>query len=137
VALTSLIFIVCLRRFRGLGPGIVWLRQLPSRHALQHAVGVLDGVHVSVVAFNHVDGGSHLFGKEVHVYTFLQSQRGIRVPEAIGRARNALRAFAQIRFVQKIGNQTAVKSFCGLACDVGKYSVVRCRGLEIARMRSK
>ena len=81
-----------------------------------------------VVLLDHVDGGSHLLGKEIHVHAFLQAERGVGVPEAIGRARNALRAFAQLRFVQKIGNQTAVKSLCGLACDVGKYSVVRFRG---------
>jgi hypothetical protein len=74
-----------------------------------------------------MDGSSHLFGKEIHVHAFLQTERGVGVPEAISGARNALRSFAQIRFVQKIGNQTAVKSFCGLACDVGKYSFVRFR----------
>jgi hypothetical protein len=104
------------------------LRQLPSRHAPQHAVGVLDGVHVSVVAFNHVDGGSHLFGKEVHVYAFLQAEGCIGMAEVIGRARHVLCALAQIRLVQKVGNQRVVESFCGLACNVRKYSVVRCRG---------
>ena len=124
VALTSFAFVVCLCRFRRLRPGLVWLRQLPSRHALQHAVGVLDGVHVSVVAFNHVDGSSHLLGKEIHVHTFLQAERGIGVPEAIGRARDALSSFAQIRFVQKIGNQGTIQRLCRLARDIGKYSVI-------------
>ncbi len=44
-----------------------------TRHALQHTVGVLDRIYVSIVAFNHVDGGSHLLGKEIHVHAFLQS----------------------------------------------------------------
>jgi PLD-like domain len=60
-------FVMCLRRFRRLGLGVVRLRQLPTCHALQYAVGVLDGVHVSVVAFDHVNGSSHLLGKEIHV----------------------------------------------------------------------
>jgi hypothetical protein len=85
------------------------------------------------VAFNHVDGGSHLLGEEIHVHAFLQSQRGIGVPETIRRTRYALRAFAQLRFVQKIRNQGAIQCLRGLARDVGKYSV----SLEIARMRSK
>jgi hypothetical protein len=39
-----------------------------------------------------------------------------------------LRAFAQIRLVQKIGNQGIVETFFGLARDVGKYPVARFRG---------
>src|SRR5580700_7639127 len=81
-----------------------------------------------VVLLNHMDGSSHLLGEEIHVHAFLQSQRGIGVPEAIRRTRNTLRAFAQIRLVQKVRNQRAVKGFCRLARDVGKYSVVRFRG---------
>jgi hypothetical protein len=34
-------------------------------NALSHAVGVLDRVHVSIVAFNHVDRSSHLLGKDM------------------------------------------------------------------------
>ena len=96
---TSFGLIVSRCSFRRLGLGVVRLRQFPSRHALQHAVGVLDGVHMPVVLLNHVDGSSHLLGEEVHVHTFLQSERGVGMPEAIGRAWHALRAFAQIRFV--------------------------------------
>ena len=99
MALTSFTFVVCLCRFRRLRPDLVWLRQLPTRHALQHPVRVLNGVHVSIVAFDHVDGSSHLLGKKIHVHAFLQAERGIRVPETICRAWHALRAFAQIRFV--------------------------------------
>lgn len=59
------------------------------------------------------------------------------MPEAIGRARNALRAFAQIRFVQKIGNQTAVKSFAGLPMMLVNTLSSGVVALEIVRMRSK
>src|ERR1700679_2372185 len=103
-------------------------RTIPRPRRRKHTVGVLDGVHVSIVAFNHVDGSSHLLSEEIHVHAFLQSERGVGVPEAIRRTRNALRAFAQIRLVQEVGNQTAIKSFCGLARDVGEDSVIRLRG---------
>src|ERR1035441_1010908 len=83
VALTSFGFIVGLCRFRRLSLGVVRLRQFPSRNALQHTVGVLDGVHVSIVAFNHEDRSSHLLGEEIHVYSFLQSERGVGMPETI------------------------------------------------------
>ena len=126
-ALTSFRPIVNLCRLHRLGLAIVRLRQFPPRHPLQHAVGVLDGVHVSIVGFNHVDGSSHLLGKEIHVHAFLQSERSVGVPEAIGRARHALRAFAQFRFVQKVGNQLTVKSFFRLARGVGKDSIFRFR----------
>jgi hypothetical protein len=52
------------------------------------------------------------------------------MPEAIGRSRNALRSFAQLRFAQKIGDQEVVESLCGLAGDIGKYSVFRFRDFE-------
>jgi len=71
VALTSFAFIVCLRCFRCLGLGIVRLQHLPSRHALQHAVGVLDRIHMPVVLLNHMDGSFHLLGKKIHVHAFL------------------------------------------------------------------
>src|SRR6202789_192090 len=103
-------------------------RTIPRPRRRKHTVGVLDGVHVSIVAFNHVDGSSHLLSEEIHVHAFLQSERGVGVPEAIRRTRNALRAFAQIRLVQEVANQTAIKSFCGLARDVGEDSVIRLRG---------
>src|ERR1700678_1286489 len=120
VALTAFAFVVCLCRLRCLGLGLIRLWQLPSCHTLPHAVGVLDGVYMSIVAFNHVDGSSHLLGKEIHVHAFLQAERGIGVPEAIGGARNALRSFAQICFSQKIGNQGTIKCLSRLAGDVGK-----------------
>lgn len=121
-----------LRCFRRFSPGNVnfRVRQLPSHHALQHAVGVLDGVHMPVVFLDHVNGGSHLLGKEIHVYAFLQAERGVGMPEAVSGARHALRAFAQIRFVQKIGNQGIVESLCGLARDIGKDSILRLRGFR-------
>jgi hypothetical protein len=90
-------------------------------------VGVLDGVHVSAVAFNRVDGSSHLLSKEIYVHAFLQAEGCVGMPEAIGRARHALRALAEMCLVQEVGNQRAIKSFCGLACDVREYSVVRFR----------
>jgi len=108
VALTSFGFIVGLCRFRRPGLGVVRLWQLPSCHALQHAVGVLDGVHVSIVGFNHVDGSSHLLGQEIYVHAFLQPERGVGVTEAIGRARDALGAFAQFCFVQKMRGEDFV-----------------------------
>ena len=121
-----------LRRFRRFSSGNVHfrVRQLPSRHALQYTVGVLDGVHMPVVFLDHVNGSSHLLGKEIHIHAFLQSQRGIGMPEAISGARNALRSFAQIRFVQKIGNQRIVESLCRLARDIIKDSILwlRCFG---------
>jgi hypothetical protein len=88
-------------RFRRSLPGIIWLRvrQFPSRDALQHAVAVLHCVHMPVVLLNHLNGRSHLLGKEIHVHALLQPERGVGMPEAIGRALHALRAFAQIRLV--------------------------------------
>jgi hypothetical protein len=53
------------------------VRQLPFRHALQHAAGVIDRIHMPAVLLDHVDGGSHLPGKEINVYAFLQAERGI------------------------------------------------------------
>ena len=107
MALTSFVFIPSLSRLRRLGFGVIRgrLRQLPTRHALQHAVGVFDGVHMPVVAFNHVDRSSHLLGEEIHVQALLQSERRVGMPETIRRTRNALRAFAQICLVQKVRNQ--------------------------------
>ncbi len=101
VAMTSLgLDRVVVYRLRRLGPGIVRLRQLPSRHALQYAIGMLDRVHMPVVLFNHVDGSTHLLSEEIYVHAFPQPQRGVGVPEVgLCRARHALRAFAQIRFV--------------------------------------
>jgi len=81
--------------------------------------------------------GSHLLGKEIHVHAFLQSQCGVGVPEAIGRARHALRAFGQLRFVQKIGNQGLVESFAGLPVMLVNTLSSGSVALEITRMRSK
>jgi hypothetical protein len=47
------------------------MRQLPSRHALQHSVGMLDGVHMPIVLLDHVGGSTHLLRKKIYIYTFL------------------------------------------------------------------
>ena len=68
---------------------------LPTTHSLQHAVGMFDRVHMTIMVFDHLDRRSHLLGEEINVDTFAQAERGIGVAEAISRARNAVGAFPQ------------------------------------------
>lgn len=85
-ALTSLRFVVSLSGLRCFGLSIVLHLRLPACHPLQHAVRVLDRVHMPIVTFDHLHRSPRLLRQKVHVHTFLQPQRGIGVPEAIGRA---------------------------------------------------
>ncbi len=46
------------------------VHRFPAASPHQHAVGVLDGIHMAVVVFDHFDRGAHLFGQDIHVHAF-------------------------------------------------------------------
>ena len=56
----------------------------PAANAHQHAVGVLDGIHMSIMVFDHFDRGAHLFGKDINVHSLAKPECGVGVAEAIG-----------------------------------------------------
>ena len=66
-----------LDRLRRLGVGFgqclggVGHNGVPSLHAHQHAVGVLDGVHMAVMLLDHLNGRAHLLREEIHVHAHL------------------------------------------------------------------
>ena len=69
----------------------VW--HFPIIHTHQNAIRILDGVDMAVVLLDHLHRGAHLFGEQVHIHALAQSERGVGVPEAIGRAVGAKRPF--------------------------------------------
>lgn len=73
---------------------LVLIRAVPTHHALQHVVGGFDGIHMPVVALDHMDRRSISLARR---YTSTPSCRrsiayiAIGMPEAIRRVWHALR----------------------------------------------
>jgi hypothetical protein len=67
-------------------PPVARQRSAPNQKALENAMRILDGGHMAVVVFNHLDRGAHLLGEEIHVDTLGEPEGGVGVPEAIGAA---------------------------------------------------
>jgi hypothetical protein len=44
--------------------------RFPSGHPLQNALGILDGVHMPVVIFDHLNRRSHLLRKNINIHAF-------------------------------------------------------------------
>src|SRR5580658_603929 len=65
---------------------------VPSAHALEHKVCMLDGVDVAIMLFDHLNRSSHLLGQEIHVHPLGEPEGGVGMPEAIGGAGDARRA---------------------------------------------
>lgn len=112
--LSRVITRLCRFRRLGLRVGFINLRHFPPGHALQHAICMLDGIHMAVMILDHLDRGSHLLSKKINVYALLQAERGVGVPETIGRARNSLCTFAQISLCEEISNQGFIQALGGL-----------------------
>ncbi len=68
---------------------------VPSADAHQHAVGMLNGVHMAIMLLDHFDRCAHLLGENVNIHPGGEPQRGIGMAEAIGGAGNAARTLAQ------------------------------------------
>jgi hypothetical protein len=107
----------------------VGVHGLPSANAHQHAVGVLDGIHMAIMVLDHLDRGAHLFGQNIDVHALAKPEGGVGVAEAIGRTGDAVRPHPQVSFHEQRLNGVAVEIFCRLSVDDREHGIIGRGGL--------
>jgi hypothetical protein len=55
---------------------------LPSGHALENALGIVDRIDMAVMLLDHLHRRAHLLGQEIDIHPLRKPERGVGMPKA-------------------------------------------------------